>query len=237
MGKIWTKEEEAENLERLFKGVRRTTFAKKYNVPGGANMIYQHVKGIRPISIDAAKAYATGFNCKISEISPRLAAEIMGVVNIEGFVEQPIQNKNVASIDVPVLNAVGSMGNGTDAPDYEVVIDVLRISKAWADKALSQISNMRNLAFIHAIGDSMHPTFNDGDILLIDTGNKDVKEDKIYVLEAHGRLFIKRVRQRIDGEFEISSDNPAVKTVDILKGSDEVVIKGRVVWVWNGKKL
>jgi phage repressor protein C with HTH and peptisase S24 domain len=83
----------------------------------------------------------------------------------------------------------------------------------------------------------MHPTFNDGDILMIDTGDKSVTADKIYVLQAHGRLFIKRVRQRIDGVFEISSDNPSVKTVDILNGDHEVEVKGRVLWVWNGRKL
>src|SRR3546814_17452704 len=41
-------------------------------------MVYQHIKGIRPISLEAAKAYAKGFNCSLSEISPRLADEIAG---------------------------------------------------------------------------------------------------------------------------------------------------------------
>ncbi len=41
-------------------------------------MIYQHIKGIRPISLEAAKAYARGFRCSLAEISPRLAQEIAG---------------------------------------------------------------------------------------------------------------------------------------------------------------
>jgi phage repressor protein C with HTH and peptisase S24 domain len=56
-------------------------------------------------------------------------------------------------------------------------------------------------------------------------------------LEAHGRLFIKRVRQRLDGSYEISSDNPAHKTVDVLDGAHEVRVIGRVLWAWNGRKM
>ncbi|MBL8506023.1 MAG: helix-turn-helix transcriptional regulator [Methylobacillus glycogenes] len=138
---------------------------------------------------------------------------------------------------IPLLNACGSMGLGNEAPDEELVIDVLRLSKNWVDQNVGATVKTKDLAFIHAIGDSMMPTFNDGDILLVDTGAKAVTEDKIFVLAAHNRLFIKRVRQRLNGDFEISSDNPAVKTVDVLNGDHEVQVCGRVVWVWNGKKV
>lgn len=61
--------------------------------------------------------------------------------------------------------------------------------------------------------------------------------DGVYVLEAHSRLFIKRVRQRLDGRFEVSSDNEAIKTSDILDGSEQICIKGRVVYGWNGRRF
>jgi len=142
------------------------------------------------------------------------------------------------TISLPILNIHGSMGKGSEMDIHqELVVEVLRVSKAWVDKALGPITSMDNLAFIHAIGDSMMPTFNDGDILLVDSGVKNVSSDSVYVLEAYNRLFIKRVRRRLDGAFEISSDNPAVKTVDILNGDSDVTIKGRVVWVWNGKRI
>lgn len=150
---------------------------------------------------------------------------------------QDILPYNVNSYPVPLLNTRASMGSGIEDQYDEIAVDLLHITKEWASRALSHISGIQNLAFIHGIGDSMSPTFNDGDILLIDTGNRSITADKIFVLEAHNRLFIKRVRQRMDGVFEISSDNPAVKTIDILSGEFEVNIKGRVVWVWNGKRL
>lgn len=163
-----------------------------------------------------------------------------GLEDNEGGVliaQQDTPSYNARSIDIPLMNATASMGNGNTAPDEEVVIDVLRLSKSWMHNNLPTITSITNTAFIHAIGDSMTPTFNDGDILLVDVGIKEVKSDAIYVLEAVDRLFIKRVRQRLDGQYEISSDNPNVKTVDILNGDNQVSIRGRVVWLWNGKRL
>ena len=70
----WTEQEEAERLRKRFENVKnRAKFASDHHVPGGAAMIYQHITGRRPISLDAAKAYARGFNCPVDEISQRLA--------------------------------------------------------------------------------------------------------------------------------------------------------------------
>ena len=151
--------------------------------------------------------------------------------------EQYIEPYDINSISVPLMNAAGSMGDGHEVPDEDLVIDVLRLSKTWIGRKLPAVTSPANLAFIHAIGDSMADTFTDGDILLVDTGIKHIKADAVYVLEAQQRLFIKRVRQRMDGDFEISSDNPNYKTVDVLKGNNQVEVSGRVIWVWNGQRL
>lgn len=141
------------------------------------------------------------------------------------------------AISIPKLSNSASMGVGAEQLPDDVVVGRLTLSPGWVAKSLKPLSKLENLRFIHGYGDSMEPTFSDGDILLVDAGVQDVRIDGIYVLEAQERLFIKRVRQRIDGGFEISSDNPNVKTVDVLSGSTTVNVKGRVVWVWNGKKL
>lgn len=140
-------------------------------------------------------------------------------------------------LSVPLLSAAASMGSGIDQHD-DVVVGRLTLSPQWVTKTLRPLTKPENLRFIHGYGDSMEPTFNDGDVLLVDAGVPDVKVDGIYVLEANERLYIKRVRQRIDGSYEISSDNPNVKTVDVLtSGSTTVNVKGRVIWAWNGRKL
>lgn len=137
---------------------------------------------------------------------------------------------------IPVLAQAGSMGSGTDLMHDEVVVGRLTVSPQWVARVVKP-TKADNLRFIHGYGDSMEPTFADGDILLVDLGLHDPKVDGVYVLEANDRIYIKRVRQRLDGQYEISSDNPTVKTVDVLNGDHQVKVHGKVVWAWNGKKM
>ena len=74
--KIWSIEEEAKRLEERFIAVNQAKFARDHKVPGGASMLSQHIKGRRPINLDAANSYADGFGCTLDEISPRLAEEV-----------------------------------------------------------------------------------------------------------------------------------------------------------------
>lgn len=76
MENIWSEEEEAARLHARFDKISQAKFARDHKVPGGASMVSQHIKGRRPINLDAAKAYARGFKCSLEEISPRLAKEV-----------------------------------------------------------------------------------------------------------------------------------------------------------------
>lgn len=141
------------------------------------------------------------------------------------------------AISVPLLANAGSMGPGTEIQHDDVLVGHIALSEQWVARRLQPTSTAA-LRFIHAYGDSMSPTFEDGDILLVDTGIKDPRIiDGVYVMAANDRVYIKRVRQRMDGVVEISSDNATVKTVDVLNGDHRIDILGRVVWCWNGRKL
>lgn len=70
-------ESEAKALKQRFLAVKnREDFARTYGVPGGGAMIYQHINHLKPISIEAAIAYAKGFSCSVAEIS-RSAADTL----------------------------------------------------------------------------------------------------------------------------------------------------------------
>ncbi|WP_157130320.1 hypothetical protein [Burkholderia pseudomallei] len=81
--KIWTKQEEADALSARFEKVKnRKKFAAEHGITGGDTMIFQHLKGKRPISMKAAIEYAKAFGCALEEISPRLALEVAQASNI-----------------------------------------------------------------------------------------------------------------------------------------------------------
>lgn len=82
-------EDEAARLAERFQPtvgarVSQAQFARQFDVPGGASMVTQHIKGTRPISFEAAIAYARGFNVPLHQISQRAAdlwhsaSEVMG---------------------------------------------------------------------------------------------------------------------------------------------------------------
>lgn len=149
----------------------------------------------------------------------------------------PSPAPGVPVVHVPLLANAGSMGPGTEIQHDDILVGQIALSEQWVARRL-QPTHLNALRFIHTYGDSMSPTFEDGDILLVDTGIRDPKIiDGVYVMAANDRVYIKRVRQRMDGVVEISSDNPTVKTVDVLNGDHRIDILGRVVWCWNGRKL
>lgn len=140
-------------------------------------------------------------------------------------------------IRIPLLANSGSMGRGNDTLDADYVVGDLALSAHWINQYIKP-GNLRELKFIHAHGESMWPTFSDGDVLLVDVGSRDpASHEGVYVLDVHGQTYIKRVRMRMTGTLEVSSDNPNIKTVDELNGDHQVRVLGRVVWAWNGKKL
>jgi phage repressor protein C with HTH and peptisase S24 domain len=143
-----------------------------------------------------------------------------------------------AGIVIPVFDIVASMGPGATLPQQETVIGGMQLSEQWVARNLSGVSNQANLAVISAIGDSMLPTFNDGDILIVDRGVFDWKRDSVYVLARGDELFIKRVQRRFDGGVTIKSDNP-LHGEEVVKDPEAAGLRilGRVVWAWNGRKL
>lgn len=151
----------------------------------------------------------------------------------------PYRSGRQESVEIQVIDAVGSMGLGRPQPEHESVVDVIRLSKMWVAANLKGISRPENLSALSAYGDSMSPTFADGDILLVDRGVTEIRVDAVYVLSLNTELYIKRVQRRItDGAIIIKSDNKLYDPVVVTNGEREnVQVLGRVVWAWNGHRL
>lgn len=154
--------------------------------------------------------------------------------NLSGAVPAPASDSD--AIYVPLYSATGSMGPGNELVTEDVILGDVPLSRTWISNNLPRCRPTA-LKMVHAYGDSMHGTLESGDFALVDTDVQSVEIDGVYVLQAHNRLFIKRVRQRMDGCYEVSSDNPAIKQTDILSGKHEVQVCGRVVYGWNGRRF
>ena len=137
---------------------------------------------------------------------------------------------------IPLFSATGSMGKGNDLITEDVLMGDIPVSRHWLALNVPR-SRPEALQLVHAYGDSMLGTLNSGDFAIVDTDCQVADIDGVYVLQANGQLFIKRVTRRMDGAHVITSDNPSVRTVDVLDGSHPVRICGRVVYGWNGRRF
>jgi len=93
-----------------------------------------------------------------------------------------------------------------------------------------------NLSIVRVEGDSMSPTLNDGDDILVDLGDcGDRLRDGIYVLRADDALVVKRLALSPMGRrVTVQSDNPAYPDWPDC-GLDEINCIGRVIW--SGRKI
>ena len=129
---------------------------------------------------------------------------------------------------IPRYHAEASMGLGADVPSDDDITGHLAFKNVWLQK---RKLNPKFLAIIDAIGDSMHPTINDGDVLLVDLRQKDPIDNRIFVLRMNRQLYAKRLQFRPGSKMMVHSDNPLSPAFDVdgeENGGLDII--GRVVW-------
>lgn len=131
-------------------------------------------------------------------------------------------------IHVPRYDVQASAGNGSLVHD-ESVVDHLAFKRDWVVRTLGL--DPKRLALIDVAGDSMSPTINDGDLILLDTRPEQSRTEGIYVINLCGSLLVKRIRMRLSGVVDVVSDNERYGT-ETISGEQltSLQIVGRVVW-------
>lgn len=89
---------------------------------------------------------------------------------------------------------------------------------------------IERLKVVSGRGDSMEPTIRDGDIVLVDTAQRLVKDQDMIWAVAYGELgMIRRVRVTPRGTWMLMPDNAVVRPDEV--GDGEASIIGRVIWI------
>lgn len=138
-----------------------------------------------------------------------------------------VRGRGPGMILVPKLAIGASAGAGAsvdgEAVEGEVAFDPKWLRDLGADP--------RALSIIRVEGDSMAPTLDDGDDILVDGGDAAARlRDGIYVLRMDDVLMVKRVaRAPGQGRISVISDNPHYRSWDDLPMAS-VQLVGRVVW-------
>lgn len=127
---------------------------------------------------------------------------------------------------VPVREIDLTLGMGGRYLDVPVTETVRHFSRDWIRQYTR--ASPEHLLFAQGVGDSMKPTLEDSDLLLIDCSQQTLNmADKIWAISYADCGSVKRLRPVPGGGVEIHSDNPAVPTATAYDG--ELHILGRVV--------
>lgn len=153
------------------------------------------------------------------------------LVRVENFFEVSILKPTEISqndiVQVDYYNDVfASCGTGS------IVFSDEKIKLALSTLLIEGFSKRKLYSVINASGNSMAPTIDNGDKLIVEhwTGNQ-IQDNKIYVFCFNNEFFVKRLSKNLD-EIIIKSDNPDYRTRTIgRKTANELTLIGKIVGV------
>jgi len=123
-----------------------------------------------------------------------------------------------------------SAGAGPESPAPPRAAEYLALRRDWVRSTLC-VDPDRLLLEV-AVGESMLPGIQDGDILFVDATEHRFRAFGVYVLEIAGERLVKRVQPKLDGSLTLISDNQAYEAEHIPSAqADDVRVVGRVLWI------
>lgn len=143
--------------------------------------------------------------------TPAEIAEQMGLIKVE-------------EIDLNIGMGAGYLDDST------MEVTDRWIPQEWVRNFTNTSAHLLSVA--RPVGDSMYPTINDRDFVLIDRSHRTIdRQEGIWALSYGGLGTIKRVRAMPDGTFKLMGDNPQVREEIAYEG--EIHVIGRVAGVFR----
>ena len=122
---------------------------------------------------------------------------------------------------VPLLALAQAGGSHFDESGFPA-------GKGWEEAALPSAGDEHAYA-LEISGDSMRPTYRDGDIIMVSPGTPIRRGDRVVLKTSGGEVMVKELKRRTARTLELQSLNPA--QADRTLDADDVAWIARIVWV------
>lgn len=212
------------------------------------------MNGRTALSLKAAVVFSKMLQVPVSKFSLRLAQELDAMQVQPAGISGPERSGSDESDDpnadnsplprgseadqaldgryayVPQYDAKAAAGLGTENPHVEIH-STLAFKKSWLR---SKGAKPEHLIVIYADGQSMQPTINDKDVLLVDRSKIDPVDRQVFVLAGSDGAIVKRLVQAPLGSWVLRSDNEDKNDYPdryfLRSDGNEHRIIGQVIW-------
>lgn len=211
-------EEDGRFCDRLKIAIGNQT-ARKFAIDNGISTtaLHQYLTGksepTRPVVFAIAKGAGVNLDWLITGHGPMRKGETLPtaielgaftITNFDGNQIEAALDPNL--IHMPVLSLEAACGKGRYG-DNAYITSMVSATNDWF--RLKVRKDPRDMCLIHALGDSMAPLIEDGDMVFFDKTAKDRPCDGIWVFSYEERLFLKRLQFLPDSKIKVISSNAA----------------------------
>lgn len=183
--------------------------------------------GSTPAAINQIVTGKTKNSRFLPKIAIRLGVDLawlLGMSDERQLIATEATNDDEDTVEIAVISDGYGMG-GTFIDENALTVERRKFSRAWLRDFTDSPPEL--LFVTSGIGDSMTPTIQDRDGVLVDRGDNRLRGgDRLWAISFAGSEMIKRLRPRPDGTVIILSDNKDVS--DDVATDGELFIVGRV---------
>lgn len=241
------------NQKRVELGLTQDRIAAELGEGVTQGAVSHFMNGRTALSLRAAAVFARMLEVPISEFSPRLSEQLasMQTVPLVGIALDAFdayQGSKAAKAStplpdgsdhdvldskyayVPQYDAKAAAGLGSENPHVEIR-STLAFKRDWLKVKGAKPDQ---LIVIYAEGESMWPTINDRDVLLVDRSKVDPVDRQVFVLAGSDGAIVKRLIRGPLGQWVLRSDNEDKDSHPdryyLRSNGNEHRIIGQVIW-------
>lgn len=221
-------EEFAERVRRVATSVELNASSLGARLGLASSTAHNYWRGVRPWPTEVLVPLSDELRVDVQTLLTGQSTNVIGS-EARTWLSRIAANEPSDFVEVSEIDLAYGLG-GTFA-DGPVQAEIIRFERGWLESITRTPASL--LTFARGRGDSMQPTVQDGDIVLIDRSVRTIRElDAIWAMTVGDIAMIKRVRPTGEN-VTILSDNERVPPYEVFH--EEINVVGRVIFI--GRKI